>query len=75
MSVHSAAYEAYVTQLLATPTDSADHHIAVAVATCATTDALETLLFEMYTEDPVGSHEFEVAAHLLSLHFGSAVTA
>ncbi|MGW4715541.1 hypothetical protein [Nocardia sp. NPDC004260] len=62
MTVHSDAYEAYVLQLLAQPPDSFDHLTAVAVATCATDDALEKLLFDMYTEDPVGSHEFEVAA-------------
>lgn len=75
MVKHSAAYEAYVTQLLAAPPDSFDHLTAVAVATCATTDALEKLLFEMYLEDPKGTHEFEVAVTLLSLHYRSAVTA
>ncbi|WP_280474797.1 hypothetical protein [Nocardia asiatica] len=73
MVKHSAAYEAYVLELLAQPPDSFDHLTAVAVATCATDDALEKLLFSMYLEDPKGTHEFEVAAHLLSLHFGSAV--
>ncbi|WP_159840152.1 hypothetical protein [Nocardia sp. CY41] len=75
MVKHSAAYEAYVTQLLATPPDSADHRMAEVVAAMRDDDALLTLLFEIYTEDPVNTREFALAAHLLSLLFGSAVTA
>jgi hypothetical protein len=69
MLTHPAAYEEYVAQLLATPDDSVDHHIAVAVATCATSEALEKLLFAMVTEDPAGSVEYRIAGHLIALLF------
>lgn len=71
--VKNSAYEAYVAQLLATPPDSADHRMAEVVAAMRDDDALLTLLFEIYTEDPVNTREFALAAHLLSLLFGSAV--
>jgi hypothetical protein len=69
MLVHPAAYEAYVAQLLTSPTDSVDHHIAEVVAAMRDDDALLTLLFEIYTEDPANTREFALAAHLLSLLF------
>jgi len=69
MLVHPAAYEEYVAELLSRPDDSVEHLTAVAVATCATTEALETLLFDMVTEDPAGSVEYRIAAHLIALLF------
>jgi len=74
MAVHPAAYDQYVAQLLATPADSVDHRMAETVAAMRDDDALLTLLFEVYTEDPVNTREFALAAHLLSLLYGSAVT-
>jgi hypothetical protein len=69
MLVHPAAYEQYVAQLLATPADSTEHRIAEVVAAMHDDDALLTLLFEIYTEDPANTREFALAAHLLSLLF------
>jgi hypothetical protein len=69
MLVHPAAYEEYVAQLLATPADTADHRLAEVITAMRDDDALLTLLFAIYTEDPANTREFALAAHLLALLF------
>lgn len=78
MCTHPAAFHRGISQLRCNPPGSADRLLGVELAlldAIGDSVAIERLLFDMYVEDPVGTHEFEVAAHLLSLLFGSAVSA
>ncbi|KIA63046.1 hypothetical protein [Nocardia vulneris] len=72
MAVHPDAYEQYVAQMLRTPIDSIEHHMADAVQAISDDDALLTLLVEMYLEDR-GSRESQIAGYLLSKLFPKAV--
>ncbi|MEV6432894.1 hypothetical protein [Nocardia sp. NPDC051463] len=72
MLIHPEAYERYVAEMLTTPDDSIEHKLAAEIV-ALDDDALQTLLFAMYTQDPKGTAEFAVAVRLLSLLFAPAV--
>lgn len=72
MCTHPAAFHQGVAQLRLESPGSGDRKLGVLLDWLdhiGDEDAIERLLFDMYVEDPKGTHEFEVAAHLIALLF------
>ncbi len=67
MSVTTPGWQRCLEQLLAAPADSFDHRFGETLA-AADEDKAFGLLVDVITEDPYGTHEYEVATHMLR-HF------
>ncbi|MFI7191414.1 hypothetical protein ACIBQ0_16905 [Nocardia nova] len=67
MSVTNPGWQRCLQQLREAPADSFDHRFGDALA-AADEDKAFGLLVDVITEDPYGTHEYEVATHMLR-HF------
>lgn len=67
MSVTTPGWQQCLAQLLTAPADSFDHRFAESLAAADDNTAFG-LLITVIDEDPYGTHEYEVATHMLR-HF------
>jgi len=72
MCTHPAAFHRGINELRLCSPGSGDRLLGTELAlldALGDSKAIEQMLFDMYVEDPKGTHEFEVAAHLIALLF------